>query len=377
MKKYNIIQIFNKMDYGGAELRTIDLLKNLDSTKYKMYFCSLSGEAGELDDEIRRLGGEIIYCKLKDLLFPYRFIKNLLDKKINVVHSNMYFFSGVILFLAKISKVNIRIAHFRTTNSGKKSSFLSRIKYSIFKKMILKYATNILGVSKTSLEENFGIEAFEDDRVQVMYNGLDLEKLDKVRSIETPIEKNLRIKYNIDEDDVLFIHIGRMNEAKNHLKVIEVFNTYLKQEGSAKLFLLGKEEFEIKKSLDDKIEKYKINENVYYLGVQSDVYTFLNQVDILIFPSIREGLPGVVLEATAAGIPVIASDIKPNVELVKYFNSITCISNSENSSVWVKEIKKVFLNNPPKTVIYNDFLKSPFVIKKNVENYQNMLTRIK
>lgn len=364
------------MDYGGAELRTIDLLKNLDKNKYKMYFCSLSGETGELDEEIKRLGGEVIYCKLKDPLFPYKFIKKLIKNKINVVHSNVYFFSGIILLLAKLGKVNTRIAHFRTTNSGKEISFFNKIKYRIFKRIVLKNATNIVGVSKTSLEENFGKKIFEDVRVQIIYNGLDLEKLNKVRSGEILKEENLRIKYNIDNNNILFIHVGRMNKAKNHLKIIEVFNAYLKQEGNAKLFLIGKEDPEIKKILEDKIIKYKISKDVHYLGVQSNVYTYLNQTDILIFPSIREGLPGVILEATAAGLPVIASDIKPNKEVAQYFEMIKCISNSESSAIWAKEIKKIISNKPSKSVMYNEFLESPFVIKKNIGKYQEILPQV-
>ena len=58
-KPIAILHIHGRMGYGGAELRTVELLRNIDRRRYRFDFCAFSGQNGELDAEIRDLGGEV------------------------------------------------------------------------------------------------------------------------------------------------------------------------------------------------------------------------------------------------------------------------------------------------------------------------------
>lgn len=377
MKKKRILHIFNKMDRGGAELRTIDLLRHLDHDRYEFYFCSLSGEKGELDEVIRNLGGTIIYCKLKDINFIRKFTLIIKKNKINVIHSNMYYFSGIILFLAKCAKVSVRIAHFRTVDSGKPKSLFNSLKYKIFKGLIKRYATLIIGVSKSALTNSLGSQILKDKRVKVLYNGIDLRGLNQTIEIGIPQEENLRIKYNLMENDKVFIHIGRMTEAKNHLKLIEIFNEYLKSNKEAFLFIIGKRDEAIDQKLSSKIKDYSIEDKVFFLGIKPNVFLYLKQADCMIYPSIREGLPGAILEAMASGVPVIASNISPHIELSVFFNSIKCVSINVAAKEWVFEIEKLIKNNnfDFNEKIASDFLNSPFTISNYTTNYLKLIEK--
>ena len=99
-----ILHIFGRMERGGAEMRTIDLMRYIDRNRYQLHFCSLSGKEGDLDKEIKELGGQIHYLRLSPS-FPFRFISFLKKYQFGVVHSHVHMFSGFILLLAVMAKV--------------------------------------------------------------------------------------------------------------------------------------------------------------------------------------------------------------------------------------------------------------------------------
>lgn len=369
----NILHIFSKMNRGGAELRTIDLLDKIDLDAYSFYFCALSGQRGELDDLIAGMGGQMTYCKFRSITFPYRFIKLLKQHRIHVVHSNMYYFSGLILMLAKIAGIKVRIAHFRTTDSGKQGGRLQRYKYNLMKSLINRYATIILGVSRSSIVSSMGKDIVNDKRTEVIYNGIDLNK------INGPVdeEKSLRSKYRLGEDSKIVIHIGRLVEAKNHIKLINIFKEMVRK-GDYYLFLVGKENEPTAGLIREKIEEYAIRDRVFFLGVQSNVYELLQQADLMIYPSIREGLPGAVLEALACGVPVLGSSIDPIVELASYFKVLKYLPLEANDELWASEAVGLIGESERmsfKDHAYEEFRNTPFTIDKAAEQYVQLMDK--
>lgn len=113
-----VLHIFGRMSYGGAEKRTLDLMRHIDRKRYHFHFCVLSGQSGELDKEIQHLGGSIHYIALS-LAFPFKFLQLLRREQYDVVHSHIHYSSGLILWLSALANVPIRIAHFRNTSDGK------------------------------------------------------------------------------------------------------------------------------------------------------------------------------------------------------------------------------------------------------------------
>src|SRR5579863_9751693 len=109
-----ILHIFGRMDRGGAETRTLELLRALDRRIYIFEFCSLSGQRGELDDEIVALGGKVHLLRL-NAAFPSAFLYLLRKRQFAAVHSHVHLFTGIILLLAAVAGVPNRIAHFRST----------------------------------------------------------------------------------------------------------------------------------------------------------------------------------------------------------------------------------------------------------------------
>ena len=370
MNNYKILHVFGKMDRGGAELRTLELMKHIDRNKYQFDFLALSGERGALDEEIIKLGGTIYYCDLKSPLFPFRLYRILKSGKYNVVHSHVHVFSGFILGIARLAKIKTRITHFRSTGDGKKETFQRKIYREVMSYLVNKNSTHVLAVSKSALNANIRKYRKDKERFKVIYNGLDLSKFQKKPT------NSLRKDFGLPEEVKIFIHVGRMDPAKNHDKLISVFSEVVKQDRNVALFMVGKINKLIYDELKIKIKKWGIEKQVFFLGARNDVADLLLQADCMIFPSIREGLPGAVLEACAAGIPVLGSDIPSIREVAEYFPFVRLLDLNIEDKIWALEslnLLKIAQEYNYKKKSIDIFSQSPFMLKNNILAYTTIL----
>ena len=123
--------------------------------------------------------------------------------------------------------------------------------------------------------------------------------LKNTKVVYNPVGKNT-IQKKKKDGTFVFVHVGRMEEQKNHKLLIEAFNAL---DIDAQLWLIGDG------YLRDELEKIA-NKNIKFLGRQKNVFEFLSQADCFVFGSNYEGFPNVLLEALSCGLPVISTDCK-------------------------------------------------------------------
>lgn len=138
--------------------------------------------------------------------------------------------------------------------------------------------------------------------------GVDLNKFNN-RNRETDLRENLGCK----ENDIMLLSVGELSERKNHEVIIKAL-AELKRD-NIKYFIVGKGHLEA--YLNELILNNNLNNNVKLLGFRNDIDRLLNAADIFVFPSIQEGLPVALMEAMACGLPVIASEIRGNTDLIE------------------------------------------------------------
>jgi glycosyltransferase involved in cell wall biosynthesis len=300
------------MNRGGAELRTLDLFRHLDPADYRFEFCALSGLPGELDGEIRSLGGDVHLMKL-DLAFPVKFRRLLRTREFSAVHSHVHYFSGALLRLAAGFGIRQRIAHFRSTSDGKGSAWHRSLRNSLLKRWINEYATNILSVSDAAMDAAVGPDWRMDSRCQVIYSGIESgpEGLERDQGA-------VRREFALPAGAVLVTHVGRMDVEKNHPRLIRVFSRFARHMAQAYLLLVGSPKEPVFSELKRLARDLGVEARVIACGTRTDVRRLLLASDLMIFPSTREGMPGVVLEAAAVGTPILTSDIQPMIEVSRY-----------------------------------------------------------
>jgi glycosyltransferase involved in cell wall biosynthesis len=117
------------------------------------------------------------------------------------------------------------------------------------------------------------------------------------------------------DNDIVVGHVGRFQYQKNHELLIDIYNSFHKKYSDSRLLLVGQgvEEAAIK----DKVNKLKLEENVMFLGIRSDVNEIMQAMDVFVLPSRFEGLGIVLIEAQAAGLPCVTSkNVVPDIEML-------------------------------------------------------------
>lgn len=125
--------------------------------------------------------------------------------------------------------------------------------------------------------------------------------------------EQMREEFGLAESDKFIASIGELDDNKNHITVIKALDT------------LGRKDFKYvvcgvgpnKDMLLAEAERMGLKDNVILAGYRSDIPDVLNAADIFVFPSFHEGMPVSALEAMACGLPIICSEIRGNVDIIR------------------------------------------------------------
>jgi len=121
-----------------------------------------------------------------------------------------------------------------------------------------------------------------------------------------------RHSLGIQDDEIVLLSVGELSDRKNHQIVIKALSEL--KNPKIKYLICGTGE--LREQLEHLIESLGLKNQVYLMGFQKPVDIFYQISDIFVFPSLQEGLPVAVMEAMASGLPVIASNIRGNCDLV-------------------------------------------------------------
>lgn len=138
--------------------------------------------------------------------------------------------------------------------------------------------------------------------------GIDLD------SIQVNKEKVSKLKKDLEfsTDDFVLCSIGELNDNKNHNMVLEALSKV--NDKNIKYIVVGAGE--LKEALTKKAKELNLENQVIFLGFRDEIYELLSLTDVFVFPSYREGLSKSLMEAMAMKKPVIASNIRGNMDLI-------------------------------------------------------------
>lgn len=159
----------------------------------------------------------------------------------------------------------------------------------------------VMCVSKFAAEEVITKFGVPKERVKVLYNPVDIGKI--LQCSQEPLNS-----YQEIFEHPVVITMGRITEQKGQQYLLRAFKLVKERMPNAKLAILGSGELQA--SLLQLAKDLHIERDVHFLGWQKNPFSFLARSKVFVLPSLWEGLPDVLLEAMACGIPVISADCK-------------------------------------------------------------------
>lgn len=331
-----VAHVIGKMVGGGVESVVINYCKNIDKTKVHFDFLIDSDSTYIPYDELNKLGNIIIIPPYQNIFTYCKELKKIFKKnKYDIVHSHINTLSFIPLYIAKKSKIRIRIAHSHSTSN--KKEWKKNIIKNILRPFSKIFATNYFSCSEYAGRYLFGNKTFNEGKVSVINNAIDIDKFLYNEEIRKQKRKELGLN-----DQLVIGHVGRFIPQKNHIRLLEIFKCITDNyDNNTMLLLIG--DGYLKETVKDKVKELGLENNVMFLGQRTDVNELMQAMDIFLLPSLYEGLPVVGVEAQASGLLCILSSAMTNE--TKVLSSTKFVSLEEDNNTWAKIIMDSYDNH--------------------------------
>ena len=327
--RINILFVLIQVAMGGTERIVLDLARKIDRTRFNIYMAYFNDGAMRKDFEGICQGTFRIPKKSGLDPIAMKRISNIIkENQIDVINAHHYmpfFYSfpgSRILHRKKLIYTEHSVFEVEKILSSKHRKVLS---------FMMPYANSVIGVSREIGETFKNAYPKYSDKIRVIVNGVDVDRFN------ITVERNrLRADWGLSPDNFVIVTVANFRRVKNHACLIRALNLLYTSHPQIRLLLVGQgfpqDEENSEVQVRDLINMYGLQEKVVFTGFQNDIPSMLKISDVFCLPSFSEGLPVGVLEAMAAKIPVVGSDVKGINEIVSQDDTgLLFSSNDENS----------------------------------------------
>jgi glycosyltransferase involved in cell wall biosynthesis len=300
-----VLQVIDHLGPGGAQGVVVNLMRSLDTSGFEVRLAHFFPAGGTHREELLEREGFSIYYLDKKLGFdPATFVKMnrvLRDFRPHVVHTHV----GTVRYVLPVSLLQRVPANVHTIHNLAQHETL----FPIVNRLAFRLGVCPVAIADTvqaSVAEFYGIR----DCVSVP-NGIPVSEWQN----PSQSREKWRALEGIRGDDFLFVNVARFEEQKNHSLLIRAFADLVRDHDKVRLVFAGAGEGE--ESAKALALELGVCERIHFLGARSDVPAILSASDVFVLSSKWEGNPLCVMEAMAAGLPVIATAVGGVPELVE------------------------------------------------------------
>jgi len=301
-EKPEIWYLIGSLEVGGAEKTLIQLVNNLDRTKYAARLISITDDTPLLPELDSDIPFECLYANGKyDLPTVINFLRRVRRERPAVVQSFLFFDNTLARLAGIVSPSTTVITGIRAVPNDRP------VVRSATDRLLQGLSDHIVSNSRAGAELVID-RGVNPDRVSVVHNGRDVSLY---QAADAPSE--LYEQLDIEDSHVVGT-VGRLLERKGHYDLLEAWPTVVENYPDATLLLVGDgPEWE---GLHRRARELGCLDSVRFTGFRDDVPELLDAMDVFVFPSHFEGLPGALLEAMAAGLPIVTTPVDGCSELV-------------------------------------------------------------
>lgn len=355
---------------GGVESVIMNYYRHIDKNKIQFDFLCNSQDVA-YEDEILKLGGQIYRVTPRNQS-RIKFLKdmnNFFGKKIgeySAIWVNVCSLANIdYLKYAKKYGIEKRIIHCH--NSKNMDSTIRGLLHKWNRIFLKNFATDFWSCSADASTWFYSKEILKSNKYNIIKNAIDCKEY----AFNEKIRQEYRKHLNLDNKIVLG-NIGRFHFQKNQLFLIDIFYYLHKFNSDFILLLIG--DGEDKEKIQEKIHSLNLESSIKILGIRNDVKKILQSIDAFIFPSIFEGLPMVLLETQANGLPIFASE--SITKDIKMSDNLEFISLSLSAEEWANIILEKYKNtNFARIDNYQDIVKKGYEINNEVKKLESFFER--
>ncbi len=297
--------ISTNLAYGGAETQLVRLAIHLKRRGWNVNVVSLIPPQAYVE-ELGATGIPVFSLDIKrkfpdprPLLKLTRLIKATHP---HIVHSFMVHANLLARFTRLLTPIPILICSVRSIYEG-----------NCFREFLYRLTDTFCDlttqVSRAGLERYVSKRIVPSHKIRYIPNGVDTEQFKPDPHIRLQVREKLGLEKNF-----VWLAVGRFDVPKDYPNMLQAFSQVVKEKPESFLLIVG--DGLLRRSIEKLAFKLKIDDRVRFLGTRQDIPQLMNAADAYVMSSKWEGMPNVLLEASACGIPIVATNVGGNNEVV-------------------------------------------------------------
>ena len=306
MRKVNILFVITQMGMGGSERLVHNLALRLDRSRFNPSVAWLVGsEALKEYEDLQVPLHYVPKTKRVDFSTMRRLARIIDSESIDIVNAQ-HFMPTIYSYYG--CKLGAKAALVFTAHSRWEIEDTS-LKWRVAGGYLLRRIDASVGVSpdvSSAIQSVFKTKASQTVTIE---NGVDTDLFGREKDVQ-----GLRRSLGLTDRDIVIGTVGNLKTVKNHLLLLQAFAKVSEELESVKLLIVGRgsmlESDDTEDDLRLFVDEHRLAERVLFLGYRTDIAGLLQVMDIFCLTSLREGLPISLMEAMAAGLPVVGTNVQ-------------------------------------------------------------------
>ncbi|SFF28365.1 Glycosyltransferase involved in cell wall bisynthesis [Paenibacillus catalpae] len=304
MKK--ILFLITGLDHAGAEMQVIELARGLTAKGWTAQIISMIKPTINVEN-LNREGIQINTLDMNkgapDPRAIWKLRRLIMDFSPDIIHSHMIHANLLARITRLVTYMPVLISTAHNTNEGGKIRMLMyRLTDSLCNLM-----TN---VSQDAVDSFIQKGASTKRKIMFVPNGINLKRFKKNADSYDSLRHELGL-----EDEFVWLAVGRLSMVKDYPTLLKSFKQVIQHNSKCQLLIVG--DGEDRQALELQSKSLGLDNKIKFLGIRDDIPRIMNASNAYVMSSLWEGMPMVLLEASACELPMVATDVGGNREVVK------------------------------------------------------------
>jgi len=332
----NILHVVPKLStWGGIGNQLLLVLKHYPRSEFSPIVCSLR-DKGVIGQEIENLGIEVV-CLNRDFNrgFLWTVVKELQSlikqRNIQIIRTHEYRANLHGRLAALLSRVPCIVASVHNVYNIRDKKLNRRI----LNKYLGNYTDKVVAVSEAVKKEILRYDRVTEEKIAVIYNGVDSKRFTSMNT------RSIRSEFHIAPSVPIVGTVGRFFPQKGQKYLLDAIAKLKNKLPHIVVLMIG--DGPLRNELENHAKNLGIQNNVIFTGIRRDIPALLSAMDVFVFPSLWEGFGNALIEAMAAGKPIIATGI-PTVKEIMNSEKLGIIVPPANSEALAESLKSLLFN---------------------------------
>ena len=306
---WSVLHFTNALARGGVEEHVLTLMRGLDRSGFRLHWVCPPEVADKIKADLPADVELFPLClrKPSQIGSAVCLAQILRQRRVDIIHSHQFHASLFASPLGWLCRVPVIVETPHLREHWRHGWFKSRF---VVDRLVGRCVDYYIAVSHANAKHLFETKGLPASKIITIQNGSDLTRFDPARQAPVALRKSL----DLSEGDRVLLVVGRLEAQKGHRVMLDALPFVRRRFPDVRLVCVG--DGALHGELEAQAAALGIRESVRFVGYRSDVPDWLALADVVVLPSLFEGLPLIVIEALATGRPMVATAVDGTPEVV-------------------------------------------------------------